>query len=573
MSEFLRDKLYGSRPDLTEKILGDLTGIQNIINDLVGGKTPELLVDQYRTPLDADEATCIITAMKEANKRGGGTVKLGNKGYTTALLNQPFYSNVTLVGGGPLAKVTMTKTGSLFVSSGQQAIAIKDIIFEGIDNNSLVLAADTTTGISITGCKVKNIRLIKTNLATGETYTTADLSKLNSDIYIVNNRAAGLNKSLSSACIELRYVKSVTVKDNNISRYQHGIQWWGGDSNISANGALTNPRWAIDLTISNNIIDDIGLGGIWGSMGVNITIDNGNKVSNCGDVGIDPEGCLFVSIVANKVKNCVNGGITTFFLNKGVVVTGNTIESDVDGQYLFKVRNSANSGNHSIEFTDNVCIHTGTGIGYIGGEQVDSLIITDNQLTNVGIQLNSLNYVDVKIGDNQLLFSNVSSAAFNAINSRYVTSDGKITVKNNTVKSKVAQPTGSRGVYVTLKDYNSATRAIVEGNEIEGFDIDLETLADSGNAGVTPKFVIRNNMLGNKKYVRSEGTTQKSKVLLIGNYDKNGDPFPSAIPTSGKWDAGQKIEYLAPSAGGKIGAICVTGGSPGTWKDYGAIDA
>ncbi|MCK1585495.1 hypothetical protein IVB03_39565 [Bradyrhizobium sp. 168] len=44
-------------------------------------------------------------------------------------------------------------------------------------------------------------------------------------------------------------------------------------------------------------------------------------------------------------------------------------------------------------------------------------------------------------------------------------------------------------------------------------------------------------------------------------------------PTSGTWTRGSRIFYTDPSASGKIGVVCVTAGSPGTWKPFGAIDA
>lgn len=46
--------------------------------------------------------------------------------------------------------------------------------------------------------------------------------------------------------------------------------------------------------------------------------------------------------------------------------------------------------------------------------------------------------------------------------------------------------------------------------------------------------------------------------------------------TAGKtyaYEANDQVLFPAPAAGGKIGAVCVTTGSPGTWKGWGAIDA
>lgn len=46
-----------------------------------------------------------------------------------------------------------------------------------------------------------------------------------------------------------------------------------------------------------------------------------------------------------------------------------------------------------------------------------------------------------------------------------------------------------------------------------------------------------------------------------------------APPSSGKHERGDKVWNTAPSAGGVIGWVCVTAGTPGTWKAFGAIEA
>jgi hypothetical protein len=69
-----------------------------------------------------------------------------------------------------------------------------------------------------------------------------------------------------------------------------------------------------------------------------------------------------------------------------------------------------------------------------------------------------------------------------------------------------------------------------------------------------------------------------SVVYSIGLVDAYGNvslgpPKRWAIsaPTSGSWIAGDTVEHVTPTAGGNVGWVCVTGGSPGTWKTYGAI--
>jgi hypothetical protein len=46
----------------------------------------------------------------------------------------------------------------------------------------------------------------------------------------------------------------------------------------------------------------------------------------------------------------------------------------------------------------------------------------------------------------------------------------------------------------------------------------------------------------------------------------------TAAPTTGTWLRGDRVDNLNPSAGGFVGWVCTTGGTPGTWKGYGAIE-
>jgi hypothetical protein len=47
----------------------------------------------------------------------------------------------------------------------------------------------------------------------------------------------------------------------------------------------------------------------------------------------------------------------------------------------------------------------------------------------------------------------------------------------------------------------------------------------------------------------------------------------TAAPTTGAWSVGDTIWNTAPTASGNMGWVCVTAGSPGTWKTFGSIGA
>ena len=47
----------------------------------------------------------------------------------------------------------------------------------------------------------------------------------------------------------------------------------------------------------------------------------------------------------------------------------------------------------------------------------------------------------------------------------------------------------------------------------------------------------------------------------------------STTPASGTWATGDIAWDYTPSASGFIGWVCTAGGTPGTWKTFGAIAA
>jgi len=64
--------------------------------------------------------------------------------------------------------------------------------------------------------------------------------------------------------------------------------------------------------------------------------------------------------------------------------------------------------------------------------------------------------------------------------------------------------------------------------------------------------------------------------LILGPLDGTSPraiTYGSAAPTGGTHAAGEIVFNNAPSAGGKVGWVCTTAGTPGTWKAFGVIDS
>lgn len=93
-----------------------------------------------------------------------------------------------------------------------------------------------------------------------------------------------------------------------------------------------------------------------------------------------------------------------------------------------------------------------------------------------------------------------------------------------------------------------------------------------------------NNTVGFLTGTAGESISEGGQIYYAGNIDKDTMLPPttfqeknlgvaSAAPTSGTFTVGDKVYNSAPLAGGSIGWVCVTAGSPGTWKSFGVISA
>jgi len=55
--------------------------------------------------------------------------------------------------------------------------------------------------------------------------------------------------------------------------------------------------------------------------------------------------------------------------------------------------------------------------------------------------------------------------------------------------------------------------------------------------------------------------------------DSNKITFGAAAPTTGTWAQGDIVINTGAAASGQVGWVCVTAGTPGTWKTFGVIVA
>lgn len=65
-------------------------------------------------------------------------------------------------------------------------------------------------------------------------------------------------------------------------------------------------------------------------------------------------------------------------------------------------------------------------------------------------------------------------------------------------------------------------------------------------------------------------STRSATALVLGGRFVG---IAAAAPATGTWRRGDLLFNGSPSASGFVGWVCVTAGTPGTWKTFGPISA
>src|SRR5208337_2146521 len=373
-------------------------------------------------------------------------------------------------------------------------------------------------------------------------YEGASESNSSHDIKVIGNTAVSARKDAATgAAVNFTFTRGAVASDNVIRGFAHGFQWWGGDANPQkGNGAAANERKVRNLSFLNNTISDVGGGGIWGGMGEGI-IASGNVIERCGDVCLDSEGSNAVVFSNNYVKDGANGAIATFFYNREVLITGNTVVSSSAKNPLLRTYSDRQDYpyDRDVQVIANHFTCLGTSPCFINSVSglPERFIFKDNTLRNVSVDLADANFKHiVVISGNDFLFDVPSSKPFGAIGVAHTYSMasgavGSCEISNNTVRSNVQQPPGTAAIGVFQDDPIIAPLTIIEGNHLIGvhpFPTDIAAAGGSKNPSVMPLFLIRNNLMGAGSFSRLDQANPRSVVKLEGNYGLDSMPFTGA---------------------------------------------
>jgi len=287
-----------------------------------------------------------------------------------------------------------------------------------------------------------------------------------------------------SSGLNIRYANHWKVTHTYLTNYDHGMLWWGGDSNYLVNGKVGNQRKCANGIVDFVHVENVAGGGIWGSMGNNVKVTH-SYVKTAQDVGIDFEGCVNSSATRDTSINAVNGALAVFFYCDGVSFENNIVQAESPKFRLFTSQGSPDAGNKNVTLANND-FQTMSGVGLLWeGEAIDNLVFFNNSLLNCFVDFNGNNNGLVIVNQNRLSFSVPIPVDSSAIIAGRSSSGPQLSIDNNVISSEVLQPQGAYAITAYQDQYNSNVSSFIRNNSINGFQSFYSVVWKSTNSGIT----------------------------------------------------------------------------------------
>ncbi|RIV24920.1 hypothetical protein DYU11_06265 [Fibrisoma montanum] len=251
--------------------------------------------------------------------------------------------------------------------------------------------------------------------------------------------------------INIVITQNVKITGCRVENAQHGIQWWGDDTN----------GWCENIQISGNRVRRVGGGGIWGNRGRNVTVST-NTVEICGDVGVDFEHSQNCKAINNTVRDVKNYGLAVFFASEGITFTNNRVTQGLT---------------------------SGHGIGLLGDGLSKKISFIGGSINTKGAAACGLTTIGTNVAQDVLVQGvRIVTEGSGGIPIRII-DNNEFRIINNPLISG-ANPAG-----VSLE---GSSRSVVEGNVIVHRGVDKSQLGERGGIFVfwrSPEFPSQNNRI------------------------------------------------------------------------------
>ena len=313
------------------------------------------------------------------------------------------------------------------------------------------------------------------------------------------------------------------------------------------------PR-GVAITGDSNIVDNLSMSDVRCPV---ITIGNKNRLSNIKAYNVKDNGVYY-----GGSYNIIRGLYIKDAVDEPVVFFGdnNTIIDVV----LDNRQSGSVAGSFGVEDADNCLID---GLTIIGTLKCSNLLKARTGNTQSSIKI---------IGLNAIISSVYYTFSFIEGNTDFTLVDSMVTVVKDSGYDSSAVFDGGNTVLNNCKFVIEEASSFTTSNTYLYFnDIDA---SNSRNVSIQSRLsygkYVRNvpfaDNTGSKNLWNNAWTTS---FIDPAYAESRKEYFGSAAPIVGAWIAGDVVWNTTPSAGGTMGWVCTTAGTPGTWKTFGAISA
>lgn len=454
----------------------------------------------------------------------------------------------------------LTDQTPIFDATGRSDVTIEGGRFEG-KTEAVYLNSPSSQAIAIKAPSAVRLR-VRNNYFNNFHYSALMVGLAGQNIDFSHNVVIGPGVPVLGANVNYRNTTGCTIlgtdvriEGNDISGTASGVIVGQGSRSVVVAGntihQLINEHGMYvdtgvkDLSITGNVVRNTGVAGV------------GIKVQHYDSYGVVPEG---ITISGNTVRSTGADGILVIntdgnaaaIFATGVVITGNSVYSA--GQHGINVRNARGatvSGNTIDQVAQSgIYVSRCSGLNVIGNsirETAASGVFDDGTSGDVTYANNIMSLIGTNpAGDSGFTVQGVNEHQF---------------------ISNVVRGSASRtfyGLFITAAPGSLASTEI-RGNSFTGSAaLGLRLPAAAGQL----RYFGENKLSG----AAGQDTGQSIPGTLVRGQHEDVW-YGSAAPASGTHNQGKVVMNRFPAASGRMGWVCVVGGTPGTWRAFGPVDA
>jgi len=257
-----------------------------------------------------------------------------------------------------------------------------------------------------------------------------------------------------------------------------------------------------------------------------------------------------ISFLNNNIRNVKRGVLVSSGSFKNVNISGNRfVNISTSGSVVDAI---TVEGCENLSICDNIFNEVDRYYAYVAGDS-KFVKIMGNIGVNTTNENNAAFFIQCSSGQTMRMLSVIG----NVLSGKQSSNDGVIAVvgsgtidalliSQNVIKG--ASAANNRGIWGQTP---VVTGGIVSHN-VGGTDCNIEFYVSAGSSVEATRNAV-------------------PRVIGLSNSMSRSLPPASAAPTTGTYYTGDVIFHSSPAAGGNIGFVCTSGGTPGTWKTFGAI--